>query len=262
MLLVDLGNSRIKWATLGSHGPTRMHAAAHHGWRSEDFRRALFPGRSGARAAAATWRGTRVLAVSVASPAVQRRFVAAVRLVTGAGPHFVRSQSAAAGIRNGYRDAWRLGADRWVALIGARHCLPETALCVADIGTATTVDLLAADGRHRGGVILPGPQLMIDALLRDTGGIRRRMGRMRRRIGPFARDTAAAVYGGALYATASAIDRLVREACLAVDCTEVSLLLTGGGAPAVAPRLETRHRLLPDLVLRGLAVLARAQRDA
>lgn len=262
MLLVDLGNSRIKWARLGARGPARMRAAAHGGWRSDDFRRALFPRRRPIGGSIAAWRGTEVLVVSVASEAVRRRFVAAVRAATGAPPRFVRSERVAAGVRNGYREVWRLGADRWVALVGARHCLPGRALCIADVGTATTIDLLAGDGRHRGGAILPGPRLMVEALLRDTGGIRRRAAGPRRRAAPFARDTAAALQGGALYATAAAIDRLVREARHVLATSGVELLLTGGGAAEVARRLETRHRLVPDLVLRGLAVLAQARRDA
>jgi type III pantothenate kinase len=258
MLLVDLGNSRIKWARLGDRGPTRMRAAAHAGWSSDDFRRALFPGGRKAAPSAPARRDLPVLAVSVAADGVRRRFVAAVRAATGRAPRFVRSERAAAGVRNGYRDVWRLGADRWVALVGARHCLPASVLCIVDVGTATTVDLLAADGRHRGGVILPGPRLMVESLLRDTGGIRRRAVGPRRAVVPFARDTAAALEGGALYATVGAIDRLAREARLATEGAEVVLLLTGGGAAAVARRLATPHRLVPDLVLRGLAALARA----
>lgn len=262
VLLVDLGNSRVKWALLGARGPMRMHCAAHAGWGSEDFRRALFaPGRrpTGAARAASS---VRVLAVSVAAEAVRRRFLAAVHAATGAPPRFARSARAAAGVRNGYRDAWRLGADRWVALLGARELMPGRALCIADVGTATTIDLLAADGQHRGGVILPGPELMVASLLRATGGIRRRVDRSTRTASPFARDTAAGLAGGAVYATAGAIDRVVREARRALGSRAVSLLLTGGGAAAVAASLETPWRLVPDLVLRGLAVLALAEPDA
>ncbi len=134
------------------------------------------------------------------------------------------------------------------------------AVLVADIGTATTLYLLDAAGRHRGGAIVPGPQLMIDALLRDTGGIRRRAaaGALRgRRL--FARDTAAALAAGALHATAGAIDRAVHQARTELGAGALVLLLTGGAAASVAPLLRTRARLVPDLVLRGLAALASPQ---
>lgn len=273
VLLVDLGNTRIKWARLGAAGPGRMRAAAHRGWRSADFVRALFPAARGMPAA--TFRGRRgadrpgarrlveVVAVSVAAPAIERRFVAAVRAATGAAPRFCRSERAAGGVRNGYRDVWRLGADRWVAMVGARACGGRRAVCVVDIGTATTIDLIDAAGRHRGGAILPGPDLMVAALLRDTGGIRRRAQSSRRRGAAvsFARDTAAALRAGAALATAGAIERAWRDAGRKLG-GRPQLLLTGGAAPAIAARLAPRHRLLPDLVLRGVAVLARTGRRA
>ena len=246
VLLVDLGNTRIKWARLGANGPGRMRAAAHRGWQRADFMRALVTGKV-----------SRVIAVSVAAPAVERRFAAAVRAATGAAPQFVRSGREAGGVRNGYRDVWRLGADRWVALVGARACVARRAVCVVDIGTATTIDLLDASGRHCGGAILPGPDLMIDALLRDTGGIRRRAQQRAARSASssFARDTAAALRAGAALATAGAIEHAWREASRTLG-VRPQLLLTGGAAGVVSARLGLRHRQLPDLVLRGLAVLA------
>ena len=69
--------------------------------------------------------GAEVIAVSVAAAAVQRRFVAAVRAVTGRPPRLCGSQRLACGVRNGYADVWRLGADRWIALLGARQAPPS-----------------------------------------------------------------------------------------------------------------------------------------
>ncbi len=257
-LLVDLGNTRIKWARLGPDGPGRMHAAVHDGWRTADFRRALFGADGGGvdRGVAAV----RVLAVSVAAPALRRRFSAAVRAATGRAPRFCRSERQAAGVANGYREVWRLGSDRWVALIGARRCEPGRAVCVVDVGTATTIDLLGADGRHHGGAILPGPELMIDALLRDTGGIRRRARGQARAGSMFARDTRSALAAGAVHATAAAIERALRQARDRPGMSRARLLLTGGGAARIARELAAAHRRVPDLVLQGLAALALARR--
>ncbi|MEZ5459542.1 MAG: type III pantothenate kinase [Steroidobacteraceae bacterium] len=254
-LLVDLGNTRIKWAKLGAAGPGRMRTAEHRGWTRADFERALFGGRRSAlrRGAAAV----DVIAVSVAAAAVQRRFVAAVRAVTGRPPRLCGSQRVACGVRNGYADVWRLGADRWIALLGARQTAPRRAVCVVDVGTATTIDLLAADGRHRGGAILPGPQLMIATLLRDTGGIRRRARGRTATRDVFARDTGAALHAGALLATVGAIEQAWLAACRRTIGTRPVLLLTGGASGDVARRLRPAHQRVPDLVLRGLAALAR-----
>jgi type III pantothenate kinase len=254
-LLVDLGNTRIKWALLGPQGPGRMRAAAHRGWTRADFQRVLFGRGAAARGRAGA--PIRVLAVSVAADRVQRRFAAAVRAATGSAPQFCRSEREAGGVRNGYREVWRLGADRWIALLGARDCAPRATICVVDIGTATTIDLLTADGRHRGGAILPGPQLMVDALLRDTGGIRRRASGRAAAGTAFARDTAAALRAGAVLATTGAIERALRAARRQSPGRRPKLLLTGGAAAMIAAQLGLAHETVPDLVLRGLAVLAR-----
>ncbi|NDE02354.1 MAG: type III pantothenate kinase, partial [Gammaproteobacteria bacterium] len=168
VLLVDLGNTRIKWAWLRADGtPGRMLAAEHAGWKATDFAKELFARRSS---------GTKieVHVVSVAAAPVRAALRKAVCSVTGRWPRLVRSVRRLAGVQNGYREPWRLGADRWLALLGARELQkPGSAVCVADIGTALTIDLLDAEGVHCGGAIVPGPQLMTETLLRSTGGIRR-----------------------------------------------------------------------------------------
>src|SRR5208337_55868 len=112
----------------------------------------------------------------VAGGAIERQIGAVARRAGWSPPRWVRSDARAAGIRNAYHEPWRLGVDRWVALIGARDFFPGHALLIVSVGTAMTIDLLDARGRHRGGLITPGPRLMIDALLERTAGIRRRAG--------------------------------------------------------------------------------------
>lgn len=252
VLLVDLGNTRIKWARLGPRGVGRQKAAAHAGWSAADFSRALF----GQAARGAALARLHVVAVSVASTGLRRAFAAAVRSATGRAPRFCASTARGGGVQNAYREPWRLGADRWVALVGARALGGTAAALVVDVGTATTIDLLDGRGRHRGGAILPGPALMIESLLRDTGGIRRRAGGVARVRRPFARDTASALAAGALQGTAGAIDRAVGQARRELRSREVRVFLTGGAAAAVAPLLRSRTQHVPDLVLQGLAVLA------
>jgi type III pantothenate kinase len=262
VLLVDIGNTRIKWARLTSAGlPGRGGAACHAGWKSPQFASALFrPGH----------RVERVLAVSVAEAGVERAFERATRRATGIAPEFVRSARRAAGVTNGYREPWRLGADRWVALIGARAlCGAGKAVCVIDVGTAVTVDLLDPQGRHLGGAIVPGPALMVQALLQATGGIRRRAGpnaagrRARTPTDLFARSTRDGLAAGAAHAVAAVIDRAalqarerLRAARLGRRTVTPLLLLTGGAAAALSPRVSAAHRVEADLVLRGLAELA------
>ena len=254
-LLVDAGNSRIKWARAdgGRVGPVR--AARYTSWRAADYFRRMF----GARPRAA-----RVLIASVAGPEVRRALTGAARRA-GLEPRFVRVPRRAGGVTVGYADPWRLGVDRFVAAVGAHHLFPEVAVCVVGVGTAMTVDLIEATGRHRGGIIVPSPALMVETLLSRTHGIRRRAsggrasgGRASGRASGaalFGRSTREAIELGSRYAAAALIDRAVAEARPLVGRRPL-VVLTGGAAPTVRPLLLSLHVGVPDLVLRGLAVLA------
>ena len=243
-LLVDLGNTRLKWAWLSSAGrPGRMRVAAHAGWQSKDFAKALPDLQP----------GDRVMAVSVAAPALQRAFVAAIRERCGCGPQLLQSERVAAGVLNAYREPWRLGADRWAALLGARAAQGD--VLVADVGTALTLDLLDARGRHHGGAILPGADLMVSSLFAGTGGIRRRAASAARtrRSDFFARSTREAVEGGARHALVASLEAAVVTAARRLGHAP-ALWLTGGGAEPLRKSLQIDHVWRPALVLEGLAV--------
>ena len=251
-LLVDIGNTRVKWALLRGSRLGRMRALAHDG-KSAALREL---------ARAAPGGVTRVIAVSVAGARFERALGAAMRARFGVRVEFIRSVRSAAGVRNGYRDTWRLGADRWAGIIAAHDIAGVRHALAANIGTALTIDAVTAEGRHLGGVITPGPSTMIESLLDGTHGIRRRAagkrpGRVVRR-GGFARDTASALATGAVLASASLIDRAMREAKSTLGATPL-LLLTGGAAAQLLPHIKSPCRVVPDLVLRGLGVLARRQ---
>ncbi len=286
-LLLDIGNSRIKWACL-REPYRRGQAFAARGALELQALHARPKALSRLFAAAGPLAG--VYVCSVAGAAVERQIRSCAAAAGLRAPHFVHSAAAGAGVRNGYRDPWRLGADRWVGLIGARHEHPGQALCIVSIGTAMTIDLLAADGRHHGGSITPGPRLMIESLLERTAGIRRRAGgeraarafdlalgaarHARAALAPagasnraaagrrtpeaFARDTHAALLAGARYATAALIERSLLEARRQL-ARRPRLLLAGGAAGAIVPLLSSRHWREDDLVLRGLAVLASSE---
>ena len=268
-VLLDVGNSRLKWALLPSSRRQRSHSTAHvragGSLAVESVRRSSKPllqvlRRSGARAS--------IYVCNVAGPIVERRIRAAAAAAVLPAPRFIRTAAAAAGVTNGYLEAWRLGVDRWVALIGAHHQHPTRNLCVVSIGSAMTIDLLTADGRHQGGSITPGPYLMLEALLQSTAGIRRRAGASsaaaltRRRSKParaadglFARDTRSALLSGCLRACAELIERSLIEARQRLGA-RANLIVTGGGADCIVPLLRSRYQRDDNLVLHGLAVLA------
>lgn len=269
LLLLDIGNSRLKWALLRK--PYR---------RRHKFAAQGFIDLAALRKSAAAWvrlfeaAGTpdRIYVCNVAGAAVERQIRAAARRAGLLAPHFVHTSAAAAGVRNGYREPWRLGADRWVSIIGARHEHPGQDICLVGLGTAMTIDLLAASGRHFGGSLVPGPRLMIESLLVNTAGIRRRAGGwdvasgFERAFGPvhakpvqvpalFARDTHAGLLAGARHACAALIEHAMRQARSQLG-RRPRLILAGGAAEAITPLLRGRYWREDDLALRGLAVLA------
>jgi type III pantothenate kinase len=250
-LLIDVGNSRIKWALLGRDGTLRrQRAATYETWAADTVRQAIF-GRAGAI--------ERVIAVSVASAPINQAIRVAAKSGKIASVTFVESVRTLGGVTTRYSEPWRLGTDRLVAAIGAFAIAGTRGACVIDIGTAMTLDLIDARGVHLGGAIIPGPQLMTASLLTRTAGIQRRAAKPLRAVrgGLFARNTRDAIDVGARFAVAAAIDRAVIEAKGQLGRAPM-VLLTGGAASLVRPLLRTRGiRKVPDLVLRGLAELAK-----
>jgi len=129
-LLVDIGNTRVKWAVLRGARVSRVRAVAHGGR----------PAGLGALVHKAPREITAVMAVCVAGMKFERALRAAVRTRFGVRVSFLRSTRSAAGVRNGYRDVWRLGADRWSAVIAAHALGRLRPVLVANIGTALTLD--------------------------------------------------------------------------------------------------------------------------
>lgn len=239
-LLLDLGNTRLKWAW---HDGAALHGrgavANDDPRRDELLAEALRPG----GAPAAAW----LAAVGPDDVA------AAVRAVLGAvhpgcALRQVTAPAAGAGVVNAYREPSRLGVDRFLALVGARAQTPGAAL-VAGCGTALAIDAIDAEGRHLGGVIAPGARRMREAVLASTARV------LPRGEGPpvvFGRSTEEGLDAGCLLAAAALVDRLADEAAARLGEAPV-VLLHGGDADAVAQRLRHRAMLAPDLVLEGLA---------
>lgn len=233
--LFDLGNSRLKFAPLLGDGRVGTIAAITHG----------------GRCFAAGWEAelpadcTRACVASVGPDSLFERLHAALS-AAGARVERVRTQAECDGVRIAYADPARLGVDRFLALLGA-HAGGNGAALVVGVGTALTIDLLAADGRHLGGRIAPSPMLMREALharatqLPVSGGD----------YVAFAGDTADALASGCEGAALALVERSLAEAGERVGAA-ASLLLHGGGAPALLPRLPSaRHA--PALVFDGLA---------
>jgi len=241
-LLVDVGNSRLKWACYDGQRLTAQGACDSIGADVEvnlksHFKSLPVP--------------NQVVYCAVAGQALAERLEALVAQLWQLRPRRLVSGQPILGLRCHYHQPSQLGADRWAAMIGAFTRI-RGALCVIDCGTAVTVDALAADGRHQGGLIIPGLVLMRRALGDHTSGI----GQVHEGgIDPASVDTRGAVNTGCVVAAAAFIDRALRlYQEMLPDAMQI--VLTGGDAGIVMPHLESEPEVIPELVLLGLAEYA------
>jgi type III pantothenate kinase len=217
-VVIDIGNTRIKWARVEDGRLSKAGNAVHRGATEHAF---------AALAAALPKDLSRAIVANVAGDAVARQLTELLSIRSRIQPEFVAVQAEQFGVRCAYADPSRLGIDRWIAVLAAHHLAPG-ATCVIDAGTAATFDAVDSRGRHLGGLILPGPQLLASTLDRNTSNI------------------------GAT-AAARAVDAV--ETALA---ERAKVYLTGGDAPALRGWLETEVDLRADLVLEGLALFSDA----
>ncbi len=236
-LLVDIGNTRIKWAI--RQGTHTLHTAA-----CLHTELAMLP------AQIAPWPISKVVACNVAGPELAQALVAAVQPLT---VQWLIPGRERCGIHNSYTEPARLGADRWAALIGARQ-QREGDLLVVMAGTALTVDALTTEGVFLGGTISPGLQLMRKSLAQGTAVLGLPPGQATE----FPCNTGDAIFNGALVALAGAIEHMAARLAR-FRGHEVSCLISGGDAAVITPWLgiAASHVChIDNLVLEGLAVVA------
>jgi len=239
--LIDLGNTNLKWALY--HAPD-LSPAVRVQYGELDLPSAL-DALWGSQPAPA-----RAYVASVGNAAARDQMGEWVRERWGQELVEVRSSKQACGVVNAYADPERLGVDRWLCLI-AVHRQTRAPACIVDCGSAVTIDGLDAHGQHLGGLILPGLEMMREALLRNT---RIRAGSPGGRLELLARDTESAVASGGVFACAALVEVVVRR--IAGQCGRVpEIVLTGGDGAKLQSVLEMGARYEPDLVLQGLAQL-------
>lgn len=245
ILFIDIGNTRIKWALQNGDN-----------WISGT---PLMRGNKAFKdIARPAWKDLEppecVIVSNVAGAEFEKSVHTWVKRRWKLAPEFLVSQAVQCGVTNAYSRPERLGNDRWAALIAARS-LCRGPVIILSCGTAITVDALSADGRHLGGLIIPGIDLMISSVcagaaevnIEDAGS---------NEIALLASSTEAAVLGGGLYAAVSLLDRVSADLRGELGAN-ASVLLTGGDAQRLIPLLVSESKFEPELVLKGLAVFAR-----
>ena len=244
-LLIDVGNTRIKWARLESGVLQPQSAAPHADWSAHTLVETVL--QRGART-------DRVLVSNVSGPRMGEVVRTGVAQTWQIEPEFVTSTAMAGGITNAYPQPAKLGVDRWLAMIGA-HALERGAVCIVSVGTAMTIDGIDAKGRHLGGVIVPGPDLMVSSLLTSTSDIAQRAQQGSTNDNVFADNTLGAIRQGAEHALGALVERAV--GVMRGTLNEMpTLLVTGGASDRVEKAIRSSYRAVPNLVLQGLAVLA------
>jgi type III pantothenate kinase len=248
-LLVDYGNSRLKWRLLDDNADQAEGVIEHDGLDGADRARISLH---------EAWRElgepTALIYASVASEAGSSALEnAALALFKRLSIRRVRAAAMLGGIRNGYLEPERLGVDRLLAMVAARAMVEVGALLVVGVGTATTVDLVDAANTFSGGNILPGPAMMTRSLYHGTAGLP--MVELEAGLSAaFGLDTRSAISAGVINAQAGAIERLYQRAVR--SHAPLTCVLGGGGGRAVAPYLSFQAELADNLVLDGLAVIA------
>jgi type III pantothenate kinase len=244
LLLVDIGNTRIKWAIKDGAEFTTAVPRFHRGHQMAD----LLDMDWGQITAP-----DRVFISCVAKPEVRAVLNAWVTLHWQLAPHYLVSTRRACGVINGYDSEESLGNDRWAAMIAAFH-EQHGAVCVIDSGTAITIDVVNKDGKHLGGLILPGIIGMQTALFQQTA-LPPMTIKFTSRATLLGNNTHDCVSLGIQHTLSALFVRLMMY--LREDLgTEPTCYLTGGDALAIQSFLPTATQHEPYLVLKGLALIA------
>jgi type III pantothenate kinase len=235
-LLIDLGNSRVKWATERDgalDGP--------FGFRRDAG--------AGFDAAWSQLEPAEVILCSVADAAATAALQDWLAARWNLRAHEVGALAQAGTVRSAYPEPAALGADRWANLLGARSLLGDSNAVIVDVGTAVTVDGLRADGRHIGGAIFPGWATMRSGLAQAAPALAAAAQYDHPGALP-ARETVAAVSGGTWAAFVGAVERVAAD--VAQELERPAFVLTGGDGAALAEALPGDWLHDPLLTMRGL----------
>lgn len=233
ILEFDVGNTRTKWRLIDE--AEVLHRGSFLGRDIESFQQLPeFPEVP-----------ARIRIASVAAQAFQNELAAWCGSRYGCTAEFAQSRASCAGVSNSYREPTRMGVDRWLAMLAAYN-MANGACCVIDCGSAITVDVLADNGCHQGGFIVPGLSMQESALLSSTGRVRfDAAGKDRSMQTEPGKNTLDAVRHGIVAMVVSWLDVQIKQS--------PRVFLTGGDAAFLAQGLSIDDASIhDDIVMQGL----------
>jgi type III pantothenate kinase len=243
-LLVDIGNSRVKWATLDKEGlspsqsfqrsKTGIKASLNKAWKSLEDIKAVY-------------------VANVGGDKLGQQLSEWTEKHWDITPKTIQSEQKRFGVSNAYDEAEKLGIDRWLSLIAARQHARQ-AQCIIDCGTAMTIDIVTKTGQHQGGMILPGLSLMRSSLAANTDALTEDEGE--KEFKTLAANTYSAIQAGTLYSVTATLERIISDLKLSFK-DQIRFIITGGDAEHLLPLLPDELHHYPDIVLKGLAFYAR-----
>lgn len=247
ILLIDAGNSRLKWASFSKGQRSPQYALTYGGYSPQ----------AGALQHLQTLLSQqsveRIILVHVLGAAFTEA-LEAFCAQQAVGLNVVQSRAGVYGLELAYPNPAQFGADRFVGLLAARKLLGAHAAMLIDCGTAVTIDALQADGKHLGGVILPGLQLLSDALIRRTQATHMS-------ATPFENpkvfndNTLEGMGSGCLFSLVGAVEGICTR--MQEQMTEpAQILLCGGDAELLTHHLRLAHLAYPEALMEGLVYVA------
>lgn len=246
ILLVDIGNTRIKWA-IAHDGVLSEQDVAAYEYSAKD--------NSGQLSDldehwAELETPERVVIANGATAAQTHHIESWVKQHWLCPVTYLITPKTELGVTNAYSQHQDLGIDRWLNLLASHHLL-DGAVCVIDCGTAVTIDAINANGKHLGGCIIPGVSMMRDAL-NQTGKIDVEH-YAPSQLSTVNASTKSGVYCGTLYAVASAIDVIVVDMKKELAC-DTQCIITGGDAELIQPLLRAPVCYRKDWVFQGMLI--------
>ena len=238
-LYIDIGNTAIKWATDVELRAGKLHQAA-SGNLPDSVEDAWLR----------LEKPDAVYIASVRQQDIDEKLLTWIRQQWLLKAEFAQTRQREHGVTNGYEVPGQLGVDRWLALIAARALSPLPKIIV-DCGSATTIDAMDREGRHIGGIILPGLRVIADCLRQNTDIPPYDAGEF---VDYFATDTASGILTGAVVTQCATVEKLYRVLQKREKKEHILCIVTGGDAGMLTHHLGLSHKVIPGLVLDGLRI--------